>query len=79
MSIPKQFQLKNISFRWVSNNERKTGLNISGTILEDFNIAKSISNPQIIVAVAAPDDQKEIENFLKKLNLKKGDHYYFFC
>ena len=77
--LAKQFQLKNIPFRWVSNNERKTGLNISGNILEDFKIINSIPNPQIIVAVAAPDDQKEIENFLKKLNLKKGNHYYFFC
>ncbi len=77
--LAKQFQIKDISFRWISNNERKTGLSISGTILEDFEILKSISNPQIIIAIAAPDDQVEIDKFLKKTHLKKGKHYYFFC
>ncbi len=77
--LAKYFQLKNISFRWISNNNRKTGLSIFGILLEDFDILKSISNPQIIITVAAPDDQKEIDVFLKKLNLKKGDHFYFFC
>ena len=77
--LARQFQDKSIPFHWISNNERKTGLSISGTILEDIEVLKSISNPQIIIAVAAPNDQKEIENFLKKSNFEKGDHFYFFC
>jgi len=77
--LAKQFLLKEISFRWISNNERKTGLSISGNVLEDFKVIKSIQNPQIIIAVAAPDDQKEIEVFLHSIYLKKGKHYFFFC
>ncbi len=77
--LAKHFQLNNVPFRWISNNERKTGKSISDTVLEEFNILKTISNPQIIISVAAPDDQQEIESFLIASNLKIGKHYYFFC
>ncbi len=77
--LAKFFQFKNIPFRWISNNKRKTGKHISETILEDFNIIKTISNPQIIISVAAPDDQLEIEQFLQSNNFEKEKHYYFFC
>jgi glycosyltransferase involved in cell wall biosynthesis len=77
--LAKQFQLRNVPFRWVTNNERKKGASISGTVLEDFKILKSISKPQIIISVAAPYDQKEIENYLNNNKLKKGGHCFFFC
>jgi hypothetical protein len=77
--LAKQFQIKAIPFRWISNNERKTGKVISGTILEDYEILKTIPNPQLIISVAAPDDQIEIEIYLKNNKLEKGKHYYFFC
>jgi glycosyltransferase involved in cell wall biosynthesis len=77
--LAKQFQLKEVPFRWISNNDQKTGKSISATILEGFEILKTISNPQIIITVAAPDDQIEIEQFLQSNNFEKGKHYYFFC
>ena len=77
--LARQLQSKNIPFRWISNNERKTGKFISGILLEDYTILKNISNPQIIISVAAPDDQIEIENYLRKKHFERRKNYFFFC
>ncbi len=73
------FRKKGIDFRWITNNSRKTGTAVAGIVLEDFNILKTIPDPQIIIVVAAPNDQDEIANFLQILHLEKRKHYYFFC
>ncbi len=70
---------QNASFGWVSNNQDKIGHEIRGVELRHFSIISQLKNPQIIIAVAAPDDQKEILEFLNKHNLQSGDHYFFFC
>lgn len=77
--LAKQFQQKSVSFQWISNNSRKTGTSVSGTVLEYFDVLKTKSNPQIIIAVAAPEDQAEIEHFLTTHHFEKGKHFYFFC
>ncbi len=70
---------RNITFGWVSNNEDKIGKEIRGIELRHFNIISQLTDPQIIIAVAAPDDQKEIIEFLLENNFNQGEHYYFFC
>lgn len=70
---------KNISFGWVTNNKNKIGHSIRGIELREFSILAQLQNPQIIIAVAAPDDQKEIKDYLFSLNLHPMKHFYFFC
>ncbi|MEO1260661.1 MAG: glycosyltransferase family 2 protein [Bacteroidota bacterium] len=70
---------KNISFGWVTNNQDKIGHEIRGVELRQFNILQKLNNPQIIVAVAASDDQKEIKNYFQKINLQPSSHFFFFC
>ena len=70
---------KNISFGWVTNNKDKIGHSIRGIELREFNILKQLNNPQMIIAVAGPDDQKEIREYLSKMNLNAMEHFYFFC
>lgn len=70
---------KNISFGWVTNNMEKIGHEIRGVELRNFEIIAKLKNPQIIIAVAAPDDQKEINNYLTSINLTPMIHFYFFC
>ena len=70
---------KKIAFGWVTNNQDKIGHEIRGIELRKFNILEKLKNPQIIVAVAAPDGQEEIKNYFQENNLKPREHYYFFC
>ena len=78
-TLAKLLNEKNISFGWVSNNKDKIGHEIRGLELRHFDILKKLKNPQIIVAVASPDGQEEILEFLKKYNFEAMKHYFFFC
>ncbi len=65
-------------FNWVCDNDNKIGKDIYGIKMEHFSIVKKQLNPQIIIAVASPDGQIEIENELKKQKFTKGLDYWFF-
>lgn len=66
-------------YTWVSNNKNKIGKDIYGIVLDDVNSIMNISNPQIIIVVASPEDQIEIQLKLKEMNLKAGIDYWFFA
>ncbi len=68
-----------IPFHWITNNEKKWGINIYGKHLEPFHLIEQLENPQLIISVAAPDGQEEIKDYLSKQNLYANDHYFFFC
>ena len=77
--IVKMLLENNVELTWVSNNEKKNGKDIYGIVVQDFEEIKKIEAPQIIVTVAAPDDQAEILSFLKENNFQKMKDYFFFC
>ena len=66
-------------FGWVCNNPQKIGQRISGCTLEDISSIKSYENPQIIIVVAGPDDQAQIQDQLEQKFLKPMVDYFFFC
>lgn len=65
-------------FIWVCENEKKIGKNIYGVRLLDSGVIKKLIHPQIIIAVAGPVDQRDIEVQLKELDLIAGEDYWFF-
>lgn len=67
------------TFSWICNNENKLGKNIYGQILQPIDKIKILNNPQLIVAVAGEQPQKEIQQFLITENLMQGQDYFFFC
>jgi len=67
--LAKKLLAKQIDFHWVSNNEKKNGKSIYGKEVEHFESIIKLKQPQIIIAVAAPDGQKEIFDFTKNLSL----------
>lgn len=77
--IVKMLLENNVALTWVSNNEKKNGKDIYGIVVQDFEEIKKLKNPQIIITVAAPDDQVEIIFFLKENNFRKMEDYFFFC
>jgi len=67
------------TFHWVCDNERKTGKDIYGVIMEDFSVIPSVVNPQIIIVVASPDGKKEIEEQLASWEKKPVVDFWFFA
>ena len=70
---------KEIAFEWICDNPNKIGRDIYGKILKPFNHLKTINNPQSIITVANRTSQKEIKNYMKKLNMIPEQDYIFFC
>jgi glycosyltransferase involved in cell wall biosynthesis len=56
------------SLHWVCDNENKIGKDIYGVRMEHFDRIQDLVNPQIIIAVAGPDDQHEIASILTTSN-----------
>ncbi len=76
--MARYFADQQINFWWVCNQSTKWGHQIHGTILQNFEILKNYPNAQVIIAVAKPEDQKEIKAFFSQSQLDQID-YYFFC
>lgn len=70
---------RDVPFRWVCDNAGKWGHRIGGVEMESFEILAEMPDAQIIIAVAAPDGQREILDFLKKNGFEVGRGYFFFC
>ena len=68
-----------IPFHWVTNNSKKQGVDIYGKVVGSYELLASIGPAQIIIAVAAPDDQKEIKTYLSQLNRNEELQAFFFC
>jgi glycosyltransferase involved in cell wall biosynthesis len=77
--LAKLIQGQESNLNWVCDNEKKIGKDIYGIRMERFEKIKDLNDPQIIIAVASPDGQKEIETILKSWNLTAGDDYWFFA
>ncbi len=73
------FGERDVPFRWVCDNAGKWGHRIGGVEMESFEILAEMPDAQIIIAVAAPDGQREILDFFKKNGLVAGRDYFFFC
>ena len=58
---------------------KKIGKDIYDMRMHDFVHLLTLNNPQIVIAVASPDGQIEIQQELDKLNLEKGNDYWFFA
>ena len=77
--LAKKIKQRNLPFQWVCDNVNKIGKDIFGVQLQAYPILAKLHNLQIIIAVAAPQDQESIKRFLQKNNFKAGIDYFFFC
>lgn len=67
------------TFRWICDNDRKVGKDVYGIKMEHFTALPSMGKPQIIVAVASPDDKKIIRKLLHGWDKKPVEDYWFFA
>jgi len=77
--LAKKLSAESIPFHWYSNNPNKIGHTIYGKNIKHFRTLKLLETPQIIVAIAGPEDQTEIKGYLKELKLRPSRNYFFFC
>ena len=68
----------NKEFTWVCDNEKKIGKDIYDVRMHHYQNIENLDSPQIIIPVASPDGQIEIEQELQGMNLQKGIDYWFF-
>jgi len=70
---------KEVKFHWVCENDRKIGVDIYGEKLHSPKLIPNLYQPQIIIAVAGEESQKEIITQLNNFKLKKGEGWFLFC
>jgi len=63
---------KEANFHWVCDNQNKIGKEIYGMRMHHYDSINSLHNPQIIIAVAGPNDQMTIA-----ASLKNKDYWFF--
>jgi len=67
------------SFRWITDNPKKIGERIYGINIESVKVVSDPCKYQIIIAVSAPEEIKDIEKKLTDSGLGKSRDSYFFC
>ncbi len=66
------------TFHWVCDTNSKVGKHIYGIKLQHISEIPQIPNPQIMVAVSAPDAKKQIKQMLSSWDKRPVDDYWFF-
>ncbi len=69
---------ENKPFRWVCDQPSKWGHVIGGVKIDSYGILSQLPDAQVIVAVAAPEEQAIIAVFMKKNEINAGRDYWFF-
>lgn len=68
-----------VPFHWVCDNPAKIGHNIYGVVMEDYRGINNLLNPQIILAVAQPEEQIHIKDMLAEWDSMPGKDHFWFC
>lgn len=76
--LVKTFQEAGIHANWVCDNERKVGKDIYGIRMQHVDDLPHFDRPQILIAVASPDDQVAIRETLRKAGKTVIEDYWFF-
>ena len=66
-------------FEWVTDNEKKTGLQIYDVLLHPTSYVAELERPQVISAVSGPDDRKAVFESLASKGLVHNKDFFMFC
>lgn len=70
---------KGDTFHWVSDSERKIGVDIYGVVTQHFQDIQHLEKPQIMIVVASPDGKQDIKLYLESTNKEPVIDYWFFA
>lgn len=76
--IARMLEQAGVYFYWVCNTPSKWGHKLYSTIMNSPEVVTDLENPHFIIAVAAPEGQVEILDFMRQENIPESD-YFFFC
>lgn len=76
-SVAKLLISNKINFTWLCDNPAKIGLSIYEVPLFEVAKLERLSHPLVLVVVSNPEAQLEIKAYLKKLNFKAGQNWFF--
>ena len=63
---------------WVCDNEKKIGKDIYGIRMMDYNAVAEQIDPQILIAVNAPEERLKIRSVLNDWGKQPSKDYWFF-
>lgn len=66
-------------FIWVTNNPRKQVIPIYDKKLQPIEAISTLSQPQIIIAIANASEQQQVSYYLNEKGLQERKNYTFFC
>ena len=75
-ALAKILKEKNEDFVWISNNEKKIGRDIYGVKISKESYLDKFNLVQILIAVSAEDDIRELVNKMDTMGLAKGSGYF---
>lgn len=78
-TIAKLLQKRKMQFIWICDNPKKIGKHIYDVELFNFEHLKTLKNPQSIITVANPEEQKIIKSYFNSIEMKAMTDYFFFC
>jgi glycosyltransferase involved in cell wall biosynthesis len=67
-----------VTFKWVTDNPKKYGVNIYDVILEPTKAIQKGRSVQVIVAVSSVSEKQEIQSRLNAGGLQLGENYWLF-
>lgn len=70
---------KEPNLTWITDNSNKIGKHIYNCLICDIDCLANLKKPQIIVALASPNDQKDVASFMKKSGFLEGIDFWFFA
>ncbi len=76
--LAKLLLTKEKSFHWVCDNERKIGKEVYGISIQHQDAIQRIDNPQILIAVASPEEKRIIRKQLESWGKRPTADYWFF-
>ena len=77
--LARSFKAEHVPFTWICNTPTKWGKSVEGMQFYPPTELEKLKNPQVIIAVAAPDGQAEILAHLKHRDMQSGKDYFLFC
>lgn len=76
--LVKKIQFRESAIRWVCDNPRKIGLDVYGIKMESHDVLSENGNPQILIAVASPEEKQAIREMLTTWGKQPVTDYWFF-
>ncbi len=78
-TIAQKLAQAKIPFHWVCDNPAKWGVRLHGVELADYQTITMLDQPQMLIAVAAPEGRAQILRFLEANDCHPAKDYFFFC